>query len=170
MNRGGSRIRVIERRDEGAVVVGIRITPPGEAAEEQKYMCRETINTMNNSNSDIHRALKVTTLLAVVPGSNQNYKKAGSSRHLSGTCAWLQPVFQEPGASRLIAVDSSIRSTTRLEAPSSDCTRSPDEISTIGFSSKSWPETNFRRQRGGGGGGGERGEGRRRLTLGLGLV
>ncbi|KZV39088.1 hypothetical protein F511_28734 [Dorcoceras hygrometricum] len=76
--------------------------------------------------------------------------------HLSGTCAWLQPVFQEPGASRLIAVDSSIRSTTRLEAPSSDCTRSPDEISTIGFSSKSWPETNFRRQRGGGGGGSRR--------------
>ncbi|KZV14644.1 hypothetical protein F511_42102 [Dorcoceras hygrometricum] len=59
-----------------------------------------------------------------------------SAGHLSGTCAWLQPVFQEPGASRLIAVDSSIRSTTRLEAPSSDCTRSPDEISTIGFSSK----------------------------------
>ncbi|KZV27161.1 hypothetical protein F511_21668 [Dorcoceras hygrometricum] len=56
--------------------------------------------------------------------------------HLSGICAWLQPVFQEPGASRLIAVDSSIRSTTRLETPSSDCTRSPDEISTIGFSTK----------------------------------
>ncbi|KZT75516.1 hypothetical protein F511_47459 [Dorcoceras hygrometricum] len=74
--------------------------------------------------------------------------------YLAGTCAWLQPVFQEPGASRLIAVDSSIRSTTRLKTPSSDCTRSPDEIGTIGFSSKSWPETNFRRQRGGGGGGG----------------
>ncbi|KZV30703.1 hypothetical protein F511_06961 [Dorcoceras hygrometricum] len=62
--------------------------------------------------------------------------------HLSGTCAWLQPVFQEPGASRLIAVDSSIRSTTRLEAPSSDCTRSPDEIITIGFSTSNWPERN----------------------------
>ncbi|KZV17915.1 hypothetical protein F511_13428 [Dorcoceras hygrometricum] len=62
--------------------------------------------------------------------------------HLSGTCAWLQPVFQEPGASRLIAVDSSIRSTTRLEAPSSDCTRSPDEISTIGFSTSNWLERN----------------------------
>ncbi|KZV27642.1 GDSL esterase/lipase-like [Dorcoceras hygrometricum] len=66
--------------------------------------------------------------------------------HLSGTCAWLQPVFQEPGASRLIAVDSSIRSTTRLEAPSSDCTRSPDEISTIGFSTSNWPEQIFRRR------------------------
>ncbi|KZV15873.1 hypothetical protein F511_30126 [Dorcoceras hygrometricum] len=46
----------------------------------------------------------------------------------------------KPGASRLIAVDSSIRSTTRLEAPSSDCTRSPDEISTIGSSTSNWPE------------------------------
>ncbi|KZV55478.1 hypothetical protein F511_15260 [Dorcoceras hygrometricum] len=35
-----------------------------------------------------------------------------------------------------IAVDSPIRSTTRSETPSSDCTRSPDEISMIGFSSK----------------------------------
>ncbi|KZV26452.1 hypothetical protein F511_36770 [Dorcoceras hygrometricum] len=63
-----------------------------------------------------------------------------STSYLSGTCAWLQPVFQEPGASRLIAVDSSIRSTTRLETPSSDCTRSPDEISTIRFSTSNWPE------------------------------
>ncbi|KZV55539.1 hypothetical protein F511_09650 [Dorcoceras hygrometricum] len=70
-----------------------------------------------------------------------------STNYLSGTCAWLQPVFQEPGASRLIAVDSSIRSTTRLEAPSSDCTRSPDEISTIGFSTSNWPETVFRDNR-----------------------
>ncbi|KZV58668.1 hypothetical protein F511_23397 [Dorcoceras hygrometricum] len=60
--------------------------------------------------------------------------------YLSGTCAWLQPVFQEPGASRLIAVVTSIRSTTRFETPSSDCTRSPDEISTIGFSTSNWPE------------------------------
>ncbi|KZV30995.1 putative leucine-rich repeat receptor-like protein kinase-like [Dorcoceras hygrometricum] len=36
-----------------------------------------------------------------------------------------------------------IRSTTRSETPSSGCTRSPDEISTNGFSTSSWPETNF---------------------------
>ncbi|KZV22860.1 hypothetical protein F511_27539 [Dorcoceras hygrometricum] len=60
--------------------------------------------------------------------------------YLVGTCAWLQPVFQEPGASRLIAVVTSIRSTTRSETPSSDCTKSPDEISTIGFSTSNWPE------------------------------
>ncbi|KZV38211.1 putative galactose-1-phosphate uridyltransferase [Dorcoceras hygrometricum] len=79
------------------------------------------------------------------------WRKFGvSTSYLSGTCAWLQPVFQEPGASRLIAVDSSIRSTTKLEAPSSDCTRSPDEISTIGFSTSNWPEQisgNERRRR-----------------------
>ncbi|KZV17324.1 hypothetical protein F511_03935 [Dorcoceras hygrometricum] len=58
----------------------------------------------------------------------------------------------------LIAIDSPIRSTTRSETPSSGYTRSPDEISTNGFSSSNWPETNFRRRRataalGGGGGG-----------------
>ncbi|KZV57525.1 peroxisome biogenesis protein 2 [Dorcoceras hygrometricum] len=37
-------------------------------------------------------------------------------------------------------VDSSIRSTTGRETPSSTCTRRPDEISTDGFSSKGWPE------------------------------
>ncbi|KZT76649.1 hypothetical protein F511_46327 [Dorcoceras hygrometricum] len=42
-----------------------------------------------------------------------------------------------------IAVDTPIRSTTRSETPSSDCTKSPDEISTNGFSTSSWPETNF---------------------------
>ncbi|KZT76381.1 hypothetical protein F511_46595 [Dorcoceras hygrometricum] len=42
-----------------------------------------------------------------------------------------------------IAVDTPIRSTTRSETPSSGCTRSPDEISTNGFSTSSWPETNF---------------------------
>ncbi|KZV49378.1 CBL-interacting serine/threonine-protein kinase 1 [Dorcoceras hygrometricum] len=42
-----------------------------------------------------------------------------------------------------IAVVTPIRSTTRSETPSSGCTRSPDEISTNGFSTSSWPETNF---------------------------
>ncbi|KZV44862.1 hypothetical protein F511_17278 [Dorcoceras hygrometricum] len=56
------------------------------------------------------------------------------------------------------AVDSSIRSTTGRETPSSACTRRPDEISVEGFSSKSWPEQ-LRRgaaaaARGGHGGGG----------------
>ncbi|KZT75831.1 hypothetical protein F511_47143 [Dorcoceras hygrometricum] len=68
--------------------------------------------------------------------SNSEKSKGVSTSYLSGTCSWLQPVFQEPGASRLIVVVTSIRSTTRSETPSSDCTRSPDEISTIGFSTK----------------------------------
>ncbi|KZV40388.1 hypothetical protein F511_01710 [Dorcoceras hygrometricum] len=115
---------------------------PRQAAEEQNFY-RDAINTNNQINN-------VSTYIGCL------------ASHLSGTCAWLQPVFQEPGASRLIAVVSSIRSTTRFETPSSDCTRSPDEISTIGFSSKSWPETNFRRQRGGDGDGAWRRRRRRR--------
>ncbi|KZV55480.1 hypothetical protein F511_29586 [Dorcoceras hygrometricum] len=56
------------------------------------------------------------------------------------------------------AVDSSIRSMTGRETPSSACTRRLDEISADGFSSKSWPEQ-LRRgaaeaARGGHGGGG----------------
>ncbi|KZV30690.1 hypothetical protein F511_19483 [Dorcoceras hygrometricum] len=51
-----------------------------------------------------------------------------------------------------------IRSTTGSKFPSSACTRRPDEISTNGNSSKSWPEQIP--ARGGGGGGGGR---RRRL-------
>ncbi|KZV36398.1 hypothetical protein F511_03839 [Dorcoceras hygrometricum] len=89
--------------------------------------------------------------------------------YLSGTCAWLQPVFQEPGASRLIAVVTSIRSTTRFETPSSDCTRSPDEISTIGFSTSNWPEqiSGDDRRRAAAAALGE--EGRGGYVLGLGL-
>ncbi|KZV30301.1 hypothetical protein F511_21309 [Dorcoceras hygrometricum] len=65
--------------------VGIRIAPPGEAAEEQINMCRETINTMNNSKIyDIHRVFQKNTLLALEHGSNRNYKNAGSSRPASG--------------------------------------------------------------------------------------
>ncbi|KZV34089.1 hypothetical protein F511_05771 [Dorcoceras hygrometricum] len=43
-------------------------------------------------------------------------------------------------ASTQAAVDSSIRSTTERETPSSACTRRPDEINADGNSSKSWPE------------------------------
>ncbi|KZV18247.1 hypothetical protein F511_23332 [Dorcoceras hygrometricum] len=66
-----------------------------------------------------------------------------------------------------IAVDTTpIRSTTRTETHSSGCTRITDEFCTNGFSSSSWPETNFRRQRGAahGGGGGVREERRGRLA------
>ncbi|KZV46681.1 hypothetical protein F511_06793 [Dorcoceras hygrometricum] len=60
-----------------------------------------------------------------------------------------------------LRVFTPIRSTTRSETPSSGCTRSPDEISTNGFSTTSWPETIFLAKtaaaaaaRGGDGGGG----------------
>ncbi|KZT75896.1 S-adenosylmethionine synthase [Dorcoceras hygrometricum] len=97
-------------------LLGIRIRTPAGSGRTIKFN-RDAINTNNNNQCiNIHRVFLTS--------------------YLSGTCAWLQPMFQEPGASRLIAVATSVRSTTRSETPSSDCTRSPDEISTIGFSSK----------------------------------
>ncbi|KZV55034.1 hypothetical protein F511_31516 [Dorcoceras hygrometricum] len=100
-----------------AHVLGIRIRPPVRQRKNKNLEYREAINTKNSSTCiNIHRVFQAC--------------------YLAGTCAWLQPVFQEPGASRLIVVVTSIRSTTRFEIPSSDCTRSPDEISTIGFSTK----------------------------------
>ncbi|KZV15617.1 hypothetical protein F511_40211 [Dorcoceras hygrometricum] len=98
-------------------LLGIRIRPPVRQRKNKNLENREAINTKNNSTCiSIHRVFQAC--------------------YLAGTCAWLQPVFQEPGAYRLIAVVTSIRSTTRSKTPSSDCTRSPDEISTIGFSTK----------------------------------
>ncbi|KZV31121.1 hypothetical protein F511_04608 [Dorcoceras hygrometricum] len=95
-------------------LLGIRIRTPAGSGRTINFN-RDAINTNNNNQCiNIHRVFQAC--------------------YLAGTCAWLQPVFQEPGASRLIAVVTSIRSTTRFETPSSDCTRSPDEISTIGFS------------------------------------
>ncbi|KZV50205.1 hypothetical protein F511_20341 [Dorcoceras hygrometricum] len=74
---------------------------------------------------------------------------------------------------RDIAVVTPIRSTTRSETPSSDCTRSPDEISTIGFSTSNWPERNSgdnrRRAATAHGGGGERERGRERRLVLLGI-
>ncbi|KZV23145.1 TMV resistance protein N-like [Dorcoceras hygrometricum] len=100
-------------------LLGIRIRTPAGSGRTINFN-RDAINTNNNNQCiNIHRVFQAC--------------------YLAGTCAWLQPVFQEPGASRF-AVVTSIRSMTRFETPSSDCTRSPDEISTIGFSSKTRPE------------------------------
>ncbi|KZV28039.1 hypothetical protein F511_31834 [Dorcoceras hygrometricum] len=55
--------------------VGIRITPPGEAAEERENICRETFNTIIQNNS--------MTFIGCF------------KEYLAGTCAWLQPELQE---------------------------------------------------------------------------
>ncbi|KZV18215.1 hypothetical protein F511_23994 [Dorcoceras hygrometricum] len=74
------------------------------------------------------------------------------------------------------SIYSSIRSTTGRETPSSACTRRPDEISTDGNSSKSWPEQVRRwaaaAARGKHGGGGEAciERGGRELSLGIQLA
>ncbi|KZV50654.1 hypothetical protein F511_30065 [Dorcoceras hygrometricum] len=118
-------------------------TPVRRANKQQRYSINKNADAMHET-PDINRSYDQQGSQRTQGIAQSNLQRIGGhwrlAGHLSGTCAWLQPVFQEPGASRLIAVDSSIRSTTRLEAPSSDCTRSPDEISTIGFSTSNWPE------------------------------
>ncbi|KZV38370.1 hypothetical protein F511_19891 [Dorcoceras hygrometricum] len=69
-------------------------------------------------------------------------------------CAWLRPVSRgnrhfTVGGGRLRLIES----TTGSKVPSSACTRRPDEISTNGNSSKSWPEQIPARGGGGDGGG-----------------
>ncbi|KZV56872.1 hypothetical protein F511_26114 [Dorcoceras hygrometricum] len=55
--------------------VGDPDPPPGEAAKEQRIKAgRRSIRTTDNTNIVIHRAFKTNTLLALVPGSNRNYK------------------------------------------------------------------------------------------------
>ncbi|KZV48491.1 protein NUCLEAR FUSION DEFECTIVE 4 [Dorcoceras hygrometricum] len=128
------------------ILLGIRIRPPGQAAEERKTENREAINTKNKSTFyDIHR------MFSVLPRWHLCLAPTGVSR---------TRLFS-------IVVVTPIRSTTRSETPSSGCTRSPDEISTNGFSTSSWPETNFPAKtaataaaHGGGDGLIERGEGR----------
>ncbi|KZV36673.1 hypothetical protein F511_37953 [Dorcoceras hygrometricum] len=58
----------------------IRITPPGEAAEEQNN-CRETINTVSIQQIyDIHRAFRLLPFWKLVPGSDQFLEETGTSR------------------------------------------------------------------------------------------
>ncbi|KZV29128.1 hypothetical protein F511_40032 [Dorcoceras hygrometricum] len=91
------------------------------------------MSASGESSTTMHRLLHASGSHPIPPPDDP---KVFQACYLAGTCAWLQLVFQEPGASLLIAVVTSIRSTIRSETPSSDCTRSPDEISTIGFSTK----------------------------------
>ncbi|KZV21862.1 hypothetical protein F511_09998 [Dorcoceras hygrometricum] len=108
--------------------VGDPDPPPGEAAEEHKKRPGDDqYEKQQLQLIVIHRAFKTIPCWHLC---------------LAPTCITR---------TRLFSVDcgrlSPIRSTTRTETPSSGCTRSADEISTNGFSSSSWPETNFRRQR-----------------------
>ncbi|KZV21096.1 hypothetical protein F511_33226 [Dorcoceras hygrometricum] len=84
-----------------------------------------------------------------------HYSPAGAFLLLKPAGAWLQP---ESHGDWLFTVGGGrlrlIKSTNGSKVPSSACTRRPDEISTDGNSSKSWPEQIP--ARGGGDGGGRR--------------
>ncbi|KZT76555.1 hypothetical protein F511_46420 [Dorcoceras hygrometricum] len=131
-------------------MLGIRIRPPARQRKNNRMKAGRRSIRKIKTNYDIHRMFKR------LPCWHLFLAPTGITRI------------------RLFSVDygrlSPIRSTTRTKTPSSGCTRSADEISTNGFSSSSWPETNFRRQRAaaaahggrrrtaGGGGGAWRGE------------
>ncbi|KZV32098.1 hypothetical protein F511_25222, partial [Dorcoceras hygrometricum] len=96
----------------------IRITPPGEAAEEQKQ-CRETINTIKQTQIyDIHRAFRIATLLAtrawLRPVSRGN-------RHFTVDCGRLRQSGPRPetGFLRQPALEGLTRS-TRTDSPRQD--------------------------------------------------
>ncbi|KZV26449.1 Copia-like retrotransposable element [Dorcoceras hygrometricum] len=61
---------------------------------------------------------------------------------------WFEPWFGigDPAVPGGGLADGALTMGERSETPSSGCTRSTDEISTNGFSSSNWPETNFRRR------------------------
>ncbi|KZV40238.1 hypothetical protein F511_31621 [Dorcoceras hygrometricum] len=61
--------------------VGIRIVPPGEAAEEQKiHVPGDDQYDEQFKFYDIHRVFQKNTLLALVPGSDRFRKESGTSR------------------------------------------------------------------------------------------
>ncbi|KZV38102.1 hypothetical protein F511_42518 [Dorcoceras hygrometricum] len=74
------------------------------------------------------------------PSGHRARRKLRALVIISATSCAGQGQRSPPLRGQRAAVDSSIRSTTGRETPSSAYTRRPDEISTDGNSSKSWPE------------------------------
>ncbi|KZV15643.1 hypothetical protein F511_33680 [Dorcoceras hygrometricum] len=74
--------RMIRSEKTGSdTTVGIRITPSGEAAEEQKINSRETINMSNTKTIyDIYMVFKTLPCWQLVPGSDRFRKENGTSR------------------------------------------------------------------------------------------
>ncbi|KZV29672.1 triacylglycerol lipase [Dorcoceras hygrometricum] len=69
------RIDQIRENIGSDTTVGDPDPPPGEAAEEQRNTAgRRSIRRNTITVIDMHRAFKTNTLLALVPGSNRNYK------------------------------------------------------------------------------------------------
>ncbi|KZV16031.1 hypothetical protein F511_26160 [Dorcoceras hygrometricum] len=69
---------------ELSLVLGSGSRPPARQRKNRKT-CPGDDQYYKTTHHDIHRVFKVTTLLALVPGSNRNYNNAGSSR----TCVTL---------------------------------------------------------------------------------
>ncbi|KZV23132.1 hypothetical protein F511_28445 [Dorcoceras hygrometricum] len=92
-----------------------------------------TRSQVQSSEAKIHRLWTRPNTFCKQPRTSQGCVSALVVTHMR-----LQHQGQDAAARTCshIAVVTPIRSTTRSETPSSDCTRSPDDISTNGFSSK----------------------------------
>ncbi|KZV44958.1 hypothetical protein F511_16188 [Dorcoceras hygrometricum] len=90
--------------------VGIRITPPGEAAKEQNnHVPGDDQYDTTKQFYDIHRVFWKIPCWQLVPGSNRNYKNAGSSR------------------------DTASRGPTTIAAPESQFRTCPTDHDSIGY-------------------------------------
>ncbi|KZV38961.1 hypothetical protein F511_30018 [Dorcoceras hygrometricum] len=77
--------------------VGIRITPPG-GGRTKIHVPGDNQYDEQFKFYDIHRVFQKNTLLALVPGSNRNYKNAGSSRksHFQNPLRMLNTLAEYP--------------------------------------------------------------------------
>ncbi|KZV57208.1 hypothetical protein F511_38048 [Dorcoceras hygrometricum] len=119
-------------RPWAAAMLGIRIRPPARQRKNNKQRTgRRSIRARWPGSS--------CALVARWPHTGRPWAAAMLGIRIRPPARQRKNNKQRTDCGRL----SSIRSTTRSETPSSGCTRSPDEISTNGFSTSSWPETNF---------------------------
>ncbi|KZV55711.1 hypothetical protein F511_18999 [Dorcoceras hygrometricum] len=124
----------------------IRITPPGEAAEEQNY--RKTINTIQLQITiyDIHRAFRFLPCWQLVPDSDQFLEETGTSRpDKIGTdgfssSSWPEQIpatrsggggggglFREEGGGGFSSRDTASRGPTTIVAPESQFRTFPSD-------------------------------------------
>ncbi|KZV35879.1 hypothetical protein F511_35144 [Dorcoceras hygrometricum] len=118
--------------DDGVVSGNKSKIVPGPSGDINEPDCWNIANEVGTSHDHIK------TNLSHVTKPMHGMHTAASSATLPEAAAPM--LVQKKKHGIRAAVDSSIRSTTGRETPSSACTRRPDEINADGNSSKIWPE------------------------------
>ncbi|KZV55046.1 hypothetical protein F511_11814 [Dorcoceras hygrometricum] len=109
-------------------------TGQSEVPRRQKVVSEHRLGSFNTCLPELHR---FCTVMRIPPPAwrGDAAHVADSVRHRAA--CYVSPPYGDPRGDKTAGLSS------RCETPSSGCTRSPDEISTNGFSTSSWPETNF---------------------------